>query len=219
MRPSLRLLLLGLLVAAVLTGGVVVVGTLVADEEESPASEDEPYRTTALEDFDTEGLVVRRASFCSAIDQREVEAALGTDAESERAWGNGDRIEVSDGARDVVHEFGCEYVGGDITASAWVFAPPVSARRARQLASKTPTQGGVCAKVHSSAFGDPSAAWSCLEQGETVSTFVGRFGDAWLTCRLRNSQAGGDPIHLHDRAGRWCVGVAQAASSAPVADS
>ena len=215
MRPPLRLLLLGLLLAALVTGGVVVVGTVTAKE---PVRDEEPFRTTALEDFDAAGLVVRRASFCSAIDPRQVEAALGAAPEAEKSWSNGDRIEVSEGIRDVVHEYGCEYDADGTTARAWVFAPPITARRARQLLTKSPVPKDVCQQMSSPGFGDPSAGWACLGLRETVATYRGLFGDAWLTCELRTGREESDPLGLYERAGSWCVGVLQAASSGPTAE-
>ena len=217
MRPSVRLLLLGLLVAVLVTGGAVLVGTVTADDE-TEASQDEPFVTTALEDFDTEGLVVRRGGFCSAIDPRQVEAALEAEAESERSWENGDRVEVSVGVKDVVHEYGCEYVAGSTTVRAWVFAPPVDARRAKQLLQAAQGGGtGQCSGLFGAQFGEPSITRFCKLAGGTTTTYAGLFGDAWLTCQLEVS-APVDDDELADRAGRWCVGVALAASSEETAE-
>lgn len=212
MRPSLRLLLLGLLLAVVVTGGVVAVGTLRSDPEPSPP--DEPFATTALEDFDAAGLVVQRASFCGAIDPRQVAAALGADADSERAWDNGDRIKVSRRVRDVVHEFGCEFVAGDVVARAWVFAPPVDGSRGRQLvkAVASPDGSGRCSDLEAADFGSPSVQLLCERPGSRAATYAGLFGDAWLTCQLE-VPASVVEDELTDRSGRWCVGVALAASS------
>ena len=44
------------------------------------------------------------------------------------------------------------------------------------------------------------------------SSYQGLFGDAWLTCELSVTDTTADPSELSDRAGRWCVGVAEAAS-------
>lgn len=212
MRPSVRLLLLGLLLAVLVTGGVVVVGTLTADQETQPP--DEPFATTALEGFDASGLVVRRASFCGAVDPRQVEAALGAGVESERSWDNGDRIEVSERGRDVVHEFGCEFAAGDTVARAWVFAPPVHRSRALQLqkAVASPDGSGRCSGLAGGQYGEPSISELCQRPGTKTATTAGLIGDAWLTCQLEV----GSPVddeELADRAGRWCVGVALAASS------
>ena len=217
MRPSVRLLLLGLLLAVLVTGGVVVVGTLTADEE-TEAPEEAAFATTALEDFDTSGLVVRRASFCSAVDPRQVEAALETPAESERSWDNGDRVEVSAGVRDVVHEYGCEYAAGSTTARAWVFAPPVDPSRAKQLARRSESGAGRCSGLFGGQFGEPSVMRFCRDPGTSTATVAGLIGDAWLTCELEVPTPVDDEA-LADRAGRWCVGVALAASSETTAAS
>jgi len=216
MRPPLRLLLLGLLVAALVTGGVVAVGTVTAEDD---VRDDEPFRTTALEDFETTRLVVRRASFCSAIDPRQGEAALGTAPESEDSWSNGDRIELADGVRDVVHEFGCEYVAAGTTARAWVFAPPVSKRRARQLVKAAEDSAtDRCSGLSGNRFGEPSSVTFCGSSGLLTATFAGLFGDAWLACQLE-ADTPVDDDDFADTAGRWCVGVLQAASSEPTAVS
>jgi hypothetical protein len=205
------------------TGGVVVVGTVLSDDDGTQDEGGDDFRTTALEDFETSGLVVRRASFCGAIDPRQVKAALGADSEAERSWDNGDRIEVTDGVRDVVHEFGCEYVAGAVTARAWVFAPQIDARRARQLA-KAKGPGGLCTGpvARAAPYGEPSSLLSCLSEGTYLTSYQGLFGDAWLTCELSVTApaAGEQPeiAHLVDRTGRWCVGVALAASSEETAD-
>ena len=218
MRPPVRLLLLGLLLAVLVTGGVVVAGTLSADDETMAPEEEEPFATTALEDFDTTGLEVRRTSFCPDVDPRQVEAALGAAAETERAWDNGDRVKVAEGVRDVVHEYGCAYSAGDTAARAWVFAPPVDARRAAQL-MKAGQQGGSgqCSGLSGSEFGEPSLSQVCQQAGRNTATVAGLIGDAWLTCQLEVP----DPVdddELADRVGRWCVGVVLAASAEETAE-
>ena len=212
MRPSVRLLLLGLLLAVLVTGGVVVVGTLTADPEAEPP--EKPFATTALEDLDATGLVARRASFCGAVDPRQVEAALDAAVESDRSWDNGDRIEVSERVRDVVHEFGCEYAAGDTVARAWVFAPPVDRSRSRQLvkAVASPDGSATCSALDAPDLGSPSVQQLCERPGSRTATFAGIVGDGWLTCQLEVPEPAAED-ELADRAGRWCVGVALAASA------
>lgn len=209
MRPPVRLLLLGLLLAVLVTGGVVAAGTLNSSDKEGSEPQDDPFLTTELDDFDVRGLKVRRAAFCAAIDPRQVEAALGAELTSERTWDNGDRIEVSEGMRDVVHEYGCEYAAGDTEARAWVFAPPVDERRARQLLKGlvSPT----CASLPASRYGEPSIIGSCTRQGVVTSIFAGLFGDAWLTCQLE-SRGPVEEAEFASRSARWCVSLAIAAS-------
>lgn len=213
MRSPSRLLVLALVAALLVTGGAVALGTIATGDDQSSPPDDDPFLTTELDDFDVRGLAVRRASFCASIDPRQVAAALGADPESERTWDNGERVEVSEGVRDVVHEHGCEYVAGNTSARGWVFAPPITQRRARQLLKGfvSPT----CAGLPESRYGDPSVIASCDRQGGVTSIFAGRFGDAWLTCQLE-TQGPVDELEFAQRSARWCVSLAIAAAEPPV---
>ena len=93
------------------------------------------------------------------------------------------------------------------TARAWVFAPPVTQKRARALAGGASRGAGCRVAEDAPSFGAPSVAVTCETPQRTTTSFHGLFGDAWLSCSL--SVAGdGD---LLERAGRWCVTVADAA--------
>ena len=61
--------------------------------------------------------------------------ALGEEPADVSAYRSGQRIRISDDVADVVHEFGCRWTAGDGTAEAWVFAPPVTRKRAARLAA------------------------------------------------------------------------------------
>lgn len=205
-----------LLLAVALTVAPVTVGVLVADSGGDPAPPP-AYTATALSDYDTSAVAIARAPFCDRIVDDAVSAALpgsaeqsGTDGSTQaRAWGNGDRTRVG-GGRDVVHEYGCSFAAARARAEAWVFVPPVTGRRARQLARAAVPES--CSRVAGAAsYGDPSVAVSCPGRRPTV-TFQGLFGDAWLTCRL-SAADGATDRELLDRAGRWCVAVARAAAA------
>ena len=205
-----------LLVAGLATVGVVVAGVVALGGRDEPAPRPEPFATTALAGYDTSTAVVVRAPFCEAVDDRQVDAALG-EVPAVQAWESGDEVDVGSGTADVVHEFGCRYATGDgSTAQAWVFAPPVDAAQAKRLARSAARAPG-CVSGTEPAFGDPTLALTCTgtgtgEDAGTVSaSFRGLFGDAWLVCEV--SLTGGESADLVDRAGRWCVGVLQAASS------
>jgi hypothetical protein len=214
MRPAPLPALLGLTAALLVTMGIVSAGTVLTGEEE-PAAE-EVFETTPLEDLDTSTVVVQRAGFCDDMDPRQVEAALGAPSEREKSWSNGDRITLPSGDRDVVHEFGCEYVAADgSVASGWVFAHQVEAGRGRRLVENASAAEG-CQVVDGPAYGDPSVQVHCVGKDEYSESHSGLFGDAWLTCRLALPGPAPDgPLDLdalEDRTGRWCVGVALAAS-------
>ena len=115
--------------------------------------------------------------------------------------------------QDVAHEFGCTWRRTDgSTARAWVFTPPVTAGRARALARTTASTPGCSEVADAPAFGRPSAAVVCRADGTLEASYRGLFGDAWLSCALAAPVSPADRADLVDRAGRWCVAVATAAS-------
>ena len=210
MRVPVRFLLVaGLATVAVVGAGVVALGG-----GDGSAPRTEPFVTTALADYDASTAVVVRAPFCDAVDERQVEAALG-EAPDVEAWANGDEVDVGSGAPDVVHEFGCRYAAPDGgTAQAWVFAPPVDAAQARRLARSAARAAG-CESGQGPVFGSPTLALTCRGDGaggsEVSASFRGLFGDAWLVCEV--ALPAGETADVVDRAGRWCVGVVRAAST------
>src|SRR5207253_719073 len=64
----------------------------------------------------------------------------------------------------------------------------------------------------SPAFGDPTLALTCtVKDGTARASYRGLFGDAWLVCEV--DRPAGATWDVTDRAGRWCVGVLEAARS------
>jgi hypothetical protein len=210
-RVPLRFLLVaGLVTAALVLGGVLLLG---GDGDEGPAAvpREEPYVATPLSDVDAATALVTRGPFCAAIDSRVVDAVLGV-VPDPRTWANGDAIDTGTGTPDVVHEFGCAYAdpsAGEVRA--WVFAPPVDATRAAQLA-KSASRGAGCSPGSGPPFGTPTLALTCTADDGTVrASYRGLFGDAWLVCEVtRPPGAEWDPL---DRVGRWCVGALEAAKT------
>jgi hypothetical protein len=152
-----------------------------------------------LASVDTTTLTVRRAAFCAALGDAAASAALGAPATSRASWKPGDRIEVSARTKDVGDEYGCSWSSASgSTARAWIFAPPVTPDRAKQLAASKPAS--TCAPLRRMpAFGSPTSALTCGD--DTVVR--GLFGDAWVSCALTS--------HDRDLVGRWCLAVARAA--------
>lgn len=200
--------LLALLLAVVATGAVVAVVLLDRSPESSPAPP--AYEATPLADYDTTGVVVTRGSFCDAVPDAAVEEALGGAPESTTAYDNGDRVRLADGLRDVAHEFGCGWMAPGVTARAWVFAPPVTRRAARDLARSVRDQPDCVRTPGTPEFGRPSTALVCEIGRRTEASYRGLYGDAWLTCTLSTEERL-PPDELADRAGRWCVAVVEAA--------
>lgn len=166
---------------------------------------------TPLSAFDTTGLTVARASFCANVAPASVEDALGGPVESSGEWANGERARLSDDTTDVAHEFGCRWSAADgTTALGWVFAPPITPRRAEELGRAATQVTGCRAVPGAPPFGTHAVAVRC-QDGTTA--FHGLFGDAWLSCSLQVPAAGAGGGTDVERAGRWCATVLQAAGS------
>lgn len=204
LRPHLRL---GPRVALAVAALLAVAGCSGGADE--PSSEPPTVAPTPLADFHTAGLTVARADFCARVAPAAVEDALGAEADQGDTWANGDRARLGNGVRDVAHEFGCRWKAADgTTATAWVFAPPVTRRRASELRDDAARTDG-CRKVADAPrFGSHSVAVRC-DDGTTA--FHGLFGDAWLSCAVRTKEPSGEGDL--EQVGRWCVSVAQAATA------
>ena len=90
-----------LLAASALTALAVV--ALIAHDppaDEPAPDREQPFATTPLEGFDTLALTVARDAFCSRVDPREVEAALGAEPDGERGYDNGCLLYTSPSPRD-----------------------------------------------------------------------------------------------------------------------
>jgi hypothetical protein len=206
MRPVRFLLVAGVATVVAVGGGVLALGG--ADE---PAPAKTSFTTTPLSGYDTVGVVATRGPFCDRVDERQVSAALGGEATDSSDWQNGDTIDLGNGVQDVAHEFGCRWTAADGTvAQAWVFAPPVAADQAQRLA-RSAAKGPGCEKGSGPPFGSPTLALTCAKDGVARASYRGLFGDAWLVCEV--TRPAGATWDMTDRAGRWCVGVLQAASS------
>jgi hypothetical protein len=210
MRPPLRVLLVaGVATAVIVGGGMLALGDSDGPGEEKP--EKETFETTPLATYDTTSSTVTRGAFCADLDPRQVSAALGGAPDSTTSWQNGDPVEVAGGGEDVGHEFGCAYVGADgAAARAWVFAPPVDADEAQRLV-RTAGKSPGCEAADGPAFGNPTLALTCTQDGVVQASYRGLFGDAWLVCEV--ARPAGATWDVVDRAGRWCVGVLEAERS------
>ncbi|MFD1248315.1 hypothetical protein ACFQ3F_11000 [Nocardioides ginsengisoli] len=203
-----------LLLSALLTLLPVAIGVAVSGEGSTPAPPRKPaaYQGTALQDFDTATAVVKRAPFCELIPAPAVTAALGAEG-TVSGYDNGEQTDAVPGG-DVAHEYGCRAASSPTVPAegrAWVFAPPVTAAWAQQLVAAAAKTKGCTALAGAPAYGTPSTGLVCELGDQRSVTYRGLFGDAWLACSLTLPVAV-DQAQLVDRAGKWCVAVAQAAS-------
>ena len=211
--PVPFLLVAGVVTAVVVGGGVVALGRDDDDEPTPPAQES--FTTTPLSEFDTTGLVVARGPFCDAIDDRQVDAVLGSVPDA-LEWENGDSIDLTGtGTEDVVHEFGCSYAVRGRRRRPGLGLRASGRRDARRPAAG---QGGrQVDRLRRSAPGRrsarPTLALTCTKDGVTRASYRGLFGDAWLVCEVELADAAATDIV--DVAGRWCVGALQAAAAPP----
>ncbi len=187
--------------------------------EVAPAPAPAPDRGTPLPDFETRTVSVARESFCEAIATEAVARALVGDPTRATSYAPGEKVRLTSEVKDVAHEFGCVFKGRKkAEARAWVFAPPVTRARAKELVTAASKAAGCAAVPGAPPFGKPSVATVCpgakKTSKATVATYAGLFGDAWLSCNVAAPAKVGQD-ELVDRAGRWCVEVAMAASTTP----
>ena len=208
-----------LAVAAVATAAVVALGVVRSGPPEpgtaQPGPAPEPTSTT-LAELDTATLPVRRSSFCSGVPTGAVEEAVGSEDPAAVSYDNGETAQLTPQLRDVAHEYGCAWSGDTGRAKAWVFAPPVTPARGRDLVRSAQAARGCEPLTDAPAYGDPSTAVLCRFSGQQQASFRGLFGDAWLTCSLQLPDDVA-PAELLARTERWCVAVATAASTDAVA--
>lgn len=164
---------------------------------------------TGIADFDGRTVTVPRASFCSRYADRAVVDAVG-EVKATRHHGNGEPVP---GVGDLGHEFGCSFVGTDgLTASAWVFVPPVTPTRAKQLIAAARRERG-CQALEGHRFGRPALGLICTSKRARVASYRGLFGDTWLTCAVTDRRGARESVDaLQERAGDWCVQSASAAA-------
>ena len=199
------------LAAATLVAALSLVGiSSCQGGDEKPASTPTKSEvSTPLESLSTEGLVVQRDAFCSGIGPGALEDALGSSDYRGSSYNNGDPARLTTGTKDVAHEFDCTWQTTDGTvARAWVFAPPVTRRQARQLAKASLRPH--CWAAKGPQFGKPSVSTSCGTPKTIEEGYFGLFGDAWLSCTLGVRKP--EPADLTERTSRWCAAVVKAAS-------
>ncbi len=202
--------------ALVATGAVVTLGVGLGvgdDESDQPAAPPAAAPTVPsipLTDYDTSTVAIERAAFCDAVPPEAVERALGAAPSEETTYDDGQPARLTRGVRDVAHEYGCEWSSGATTVRAWLFAPPVTSREAGALVDAAGRTDGCRAAPGAQEYGSPSVGLVCEAEPGLEASYRGLFGDAWLACSVAGVM---ERDAAADRAGRWCVAVAQAASA------
>ena len=74
-------------------------------------------------------------------------------------------------------------------------------------------KGPGCQTDPGPVFGAPTLALTCTKDDTTRASYRGLFGDAWLVCEVE--LPAGQASDIVDVAGRWCVGVLEAAAQRP----
>lgn len=193
---------------------VLALGLLGACTSSPETPQEESYEATPVTEFDASGVTLERTDFCDDFSEDAVQYTVGKVA-STRHYGNGDPVQLTEGVKDVSHEFNCTFVGkSGITARAWVFVPRVTAQRADELVAAAGQAEG-CSLVEGRGFGTPSTGRFCTTDDGVEASYRGLFVDTWLTCSVsRNGkQNGADREKMLREAGEWCVAAAEAASS------
>lgn len=207
-------------VAGTLAGLLVAAGCSGDGSGDSSGPSPSPSETgpTPLSEVRTTEIAVARADFCAQVAPDAVEAALGAVPVRAERWRNGQRARLAEGVTDVAHEYGCRWrARGGATATAWVFAPPVTRREARALRRDALGRDGCREAPDVPRFGRPTVAVQCRGNSDGAGGGVrtvavhGLFGDAWLSCAV--SSPGRNIRTLTTRAEQWCVDVVFAAEA------
>ncbi|QYJ04248.1 hypothetical protein KUV85_00775 [Nocardioides panacisoli] len=194
-------------VLAAIGATAVLVGTGVWLTDEPAPAPPPAYEPTLLEDVDTSTIAITRGPFCDLLAEEPVTEVLGGEVSDRTVWVDGDELP----GVGVVHEYGCQLRTEDgPEARAWVLAPPVTPARGRELAEAATAESNCEARGDAPAYGAPSVALVCEGPNRTFASYRGLFGDAWLSCTLALPNS--EPRQaLLERAGTWCVAVAEAA--------
>ena len=184
-------------------------GCTGGDDPESQEPETAP--STPLASYAADQVVLQRAPFCDRISETAAAQAVDGEVARASAYDNGERTRLTADVRDVAHEYGCTFDGEGATADAWLFAPPVTPERADDLIRLAGKATGCRPDPQDPGFGQRSVATVCTADGRLTASYHGLFGDAWLNCSVTVAEGDVDATALQDRAGRWCVQVAEAA--------
>lgn len=205
MAPRRYVVVVATLVTTVLVVAGVVREPTVVDDDPVAQVPEVPLAEIPLAEVNAS-----RMAFCDQIPAEAVADAVGAVVPVEEHR-SGEATRLEPGLKDVAHEFGCTYDSAGTTARVWVFAAPVSAFDAQELARDTSTRDD-CSPGGVLRFGDPGTTLDCTEGPDRVFRAAGRIGDAWVHCELQ-TPAGTARTGFLERAQRWCVAAVYAMQS------
>lgn len=159
---------------------------------------------TSLAGLHASSMNLVRIGFCDLVPAAAVRTALGGPGSASQQWKSGDRPPADHSADDVAHEFGCAWTRGRHTASAWVFARPVTAGFAQTVIADARSRQG-CSTRSGARFGAPDLIQTCTTSSDSRERRAGLFGDTWLTCEVS-----GPSRQAARLADGWCAAVADA---------
>lgn len=196
------------LLAAVLVLCGCQAGTQTDRAPASPSA-----RATGLGGLDSAATLVQREAFCGRLEAGAPQRALGGEVVDTEEYSPGDTAEVVEGTRAVADEWSCTYRSDrGVSARAWLFAPPITARRAGVLV-RAARGRGCTPPTPRRDFGRPSVGRVCPSGDQTTVSWRGLFGDAWLACSLTAPRAETGRAELIARAEAWCAEVLSATGS------
>src|ERR1044072_3280428 len=105
--------------------------------------------------------MILRTAFCDRVPDASVQEALGAEPTDSAGYGNGDRVQLAPGVRDLAHEYGCSWTADGGTAAAWVYAPPVPRSMATGLLRQARASKSCDRVPDAPAYGQPSEALVC----------------------------------------------------------
>lgn len=172
----------------------------------------------AESELDLSDLPIPRRAFCAAVDDELVPVALGAPVEERDEYEPGERVQVAPGVRDVADEHGCTFRGTGAEARVWVFASAVPRGQAAAMTREARAAAGCAPVPGRTTYGVPGLTRLCRDGDEVEASLRGLFGDAWLTCQVRQWASGGEqpnPVDVRSRAEQWCVHVATTLGANP----
>jgi hypothetical protein len=192
---------------AVVAAGVLMLSLIgCSGDRAEPPTAAPAVEPTPLDGYVTSGVTLIRSEFCDRVTGEAVMAALGEEPTADRSWLPGTRLP---GSSDISNEFGCSWTAGPVRATAWVFAPPVTADRAGDFARES--VGKACERLATAPdLGAPSVARHCAHAG--LTSVHGLVGDTWVGCEISGRPVPG--VDDTARVGEWCVAVLEALRTA-----